>query len=189
MTPDEELNKLEDGIRRLKIDYEVYFNGGAKRPPTDAQWRVERLLKKYSDNSSTLNYAQRFRYNGLAQRYGLFAERWRQRLQVREEGPRQRPGGQPRPEKKSRSEKKRRSSYRVEWRDPLAEPEKVERLFAAFVEAKRECGEQTDHLAAESFKRFVQQKTAQLKHDQNCEHVEYVVEVEDGQVKLKAKGR
>jgi hypothetical protein len=34
----------------------------------------------------------------------------------------------------------------------------------------------------------VLQKTEQLKRDFKCEQVEYVVEVEQGQVKLKAKG-
>jgi len=29
VTVDEELDRLEEGIRRLKIEYEVYFNGGA----------------------------------------------------------------------------------------------------------------------------------------------------------------
>ena len=40
----------------------------------------------------------------------------------------------------------------------------------------------------EGFKRFVKQKTEQLKKDMRCENVEYVVEVENGQVRLKAKG-
>ena len=84
MTVDEELTLLEDGIRRLKIEYDVYFNGGSPRPPTDTQWRVESVLKKYSD-SSRMTFAQRFRYNGLAQRYSMFADLWRQRVKSREE--------------------------------------------------------------------------------------------------------
>ena len=183
MTTDEELNKLEDGMRRLKIDYDIYFNGGTKRPPTDAQWRVETLIKKVGD-SSGLNFAQRFRYNTLAQRYALFSELWRQRVKTREEGPR-RTAAEVRAEEK---EKKHQPAFRIDWRDPAAEPDKVDRLFTAFVEAKRRCGENTDNLASETFKRFVLQKTEQLKRDFRCEQVEYVVEVEQGQVKLKAKG-
>ena len=179
MTVDEELTHLEEGIRRLKIEYDVYFNGGSPRPPTDAQWRVETLLKKYSD-SSRLAFAQRFRYNGLAQRYSLFSELWRQRLKTREEGPR-------RTAAEVREERQKAPAFRIEWKDPSTEPEKVEKLFTAFVEAKRQCGENTDNLAPDAFKRFVQQKTVQLKQDFHCEQVEYVVEVEQGQVRLKAK--
>jgi hypothetical protein len=182
MTTDEELNKLEDGMRRLKIDFDIYFNGGTKRPPTDAQWRVETLIKKLGDSSS-LNFAQRFRYNTLAQRYALFSELWRQRVKTREEGPR-RTAAEVRAEERERKQ----PAFRVDWRDPATEPDKVDRLFTAFVEAKRRCGENTDNLASETFKRFVLQKTEQLKRDFRCEQVEYVVEVEGGQVKLKAKG-
>ena len=49
MTVDEELNKLDDNIRRLKIEYEAYFNGGAPRAPHDTVFRVESSIKKYSD--------------------------------------------------------------------------------------------------------------------------------------------
>ena len=41
--------------------------------------------------------------------------------------------------------------------------------------------------APEAFNRFVQQKTAQLQKDFHCQQVEYVVEVEQGKVRLKAK--
>ena len=54
--------------------------------------------------------------------------------------------------------------------------------------AKKQAGEATDALPLESFKRFVKQKTDQLKKDFGCHTVEYVVEVENGQVRLKAKG-
>ena len=180
MTTDEELTKLEDGIRRLKIEYDIFFNGGSKKPPTDSQWRVETLVKKLQD-SSKMNFGQRFRYTSLAQRYGLFAELWRQRIKTREEGPR-------RTAAEVRAERKKPISFRVDWRDPAKEPEKVDQLFTAFVAAKRKCGENVDNLGAEAFKRFVQQKTEQLKREFKCEQVEYVVEVEQGQVKLKAKG-
>jgi hypothetical protein len=180
MTIDEELTKLEDNIRRLKIDYDIYFNGGAKRPPTDAQWRVEAMLKRLQDSTS-MNFGQRFRYTSLTQRYGLFAELWRQRVKTREEGPR-------RTVAEVRAERKTPTSFRVDWKDPAKETEKVEQLFAAFIEAKRKCGEAVENVGSDAFKRFVKQKTEQLKRDFKCEQVEYVVEVEQGQVKLKAKG-
>lgn len=180
MTTDEELNKLEDSLRRLKIDFDIYFNGGSKRPPSDAQWRVETMIKKLQDETR-MNFGQRYRFNGLAQRYSLFSELWRQRLKAREEGPRRTAAA-------VRAEQKKPSSFRVDWGDPRKEPEKVDRLFAAFIDAKRRCGENTDKVGSDAFKRFVQQKTEQLKRDFKCEQVEYVVEVEHGQVKLKAKG-
>src|SRR5437016_12839929 len=85
MTVDEELTLLEESLRRLKIEYDVYFGGGAKKPPTDTVWRVESILKKYSDGHK-MNFAQRFRYNGLQQKYALFNGLWQQKLRIKEEG-------------------------------------------------------------------------------------------------------
>jgi hypothetical protein len=34
---DQQLARIEDDIRKLKIDYRHYFNGGAKRPPLEAR--------------------------------------------------------------------------------------------------------------------------------------------------------
>lgn len=180
MTVDEELTLLEDSLRRLKIEYDIYFNGGSPRPPTDMQWRVDSLIKKFSD-SQKLTFAQRFRYNGLAQRYAVFSDLWRQRLKAREEGLRR--GSKGAQEKAAKD-----IPFRIAWQDPAAEPEKVDKLFAALIEAKKRCGEAVDAMAPDAFKKFVSQKTEQLKRDFNCKQVQYAVEVEKGQVKLKAKG-
>jgi len=179
MTLDEELSQLEESLRRLKIEYDIYFNGGSQRPPKDTLWRVDSLIRKFSD-SPKLSFAQRFRYNALAQRYAVFNDLWRQRIKAREEGPRKTVA-------EVRKEALKGATFRVEWRDPAAEPEKVQKLFEALIEAKKLCGERLDNIAADAFKKFVLQKTAQLKRDFKCEQVQYAVEVEDGQVKLKAK--
>ena len=180
MTTDEQLSALEDSLRRLKIEYDIYFNGASPRPPNDTAWRVDNLIKRLAD-ASGMNYGQRFRYNALASRYALFSELWRQRTRNKEEGPRKTAA-------ELREEQKKAPAFRVEWKDPATETDKVDKLFTALVEAKRKVGENADNLAPEAFKKFVQQKTDQLKRDFRCEQVEYVVEVEDGQVRLRAKG-
>jgi hypothetical protein len=43
VTVDEELTKLEDALRRLKVEYGVYFNGSTDRLPRDLVYRVENL--------------------------------------------------------------------------------------------------------------------------------------------------
>ena len=40
MTIDEELTQLDTHLRRLKIEYEIYFSNPTKRPPTDIEWKV-----------------------------------------------------------------------------------------------------------------------------------------------------
>ena len=180
MTVDEELNLLDDSLRKLKVEYDIYFVGGKPLPPTDLQWRVDSLVKKFSD-ARKISFAQRFRYNTMAARYAVFADLWRQKLKLREEGPRRTPAA-------LKEDREKKSAFRIEWRDPASEPEKVDQLFAALLKAKKQCGENVESVGADAFKKFVLQKTAQLKRDFNCEEVEYVVEVEQGQVRLKAKG-
>ena len=45
----EELSQLEENMRRLKIEFDIYFNGGPQRPPADGRWRVESVIKKFAD--------------------------------------------------------------------------------------------------------------------------------------------
>src|SRR5215467_8626466 len=72
-------------MRRLKVEYDVFFGGGSKKPPADTEWRVQALIKKYADGGK-MNFAQRFRYNSIAQKYAVFADLWRKKLKIREEG-------------------------------------------------------------------------------------------------------
>ena len=85
MTIDEELNLLDQQLRRLKIEYEIYFNNPQKRPPTDVEWKVLSLLRKFSDGAR-INFSQRFRYNEMAQRYAVQSDLWRKKSRIREEG-------------------------------------------------------------------------------------------------------
>jgi hypothetical protein len=85
VTTDEELNVLETQLRRLKIEYEVFFSNPTKRPPTDVEWKVLSLLRKFSDGVR-MNFSQRYRYNELAQRYAVYSDLWRKKSRIREEG-------------------------------------------------------------------------------------------------------
>ncbi len=85
MTTEEELNLLDQQLRRLKIEYEVFFNNPTKRPPTDVEWKVLSLIRKFSD-SARLTFSQRFKYNEMAQRYAIQSDLWRKKTRIREEG-------------------------------------------------------------------------------------------------------
>jgi hypothetical protein len=50
-TIDEELAQLEKDIRQLKIEYDQFFGGGRKRPPTEIEWRIELLVKRYAERA------------------------------------------------------------------------------------------------------------------------------------------
>lgn len=81
---DKQLSKLEDDIRKLKIDFDIYFNGAVKRPPLEARARLESFIKRVSDNRA-LSYAQRYQLNTLVARFTAYRELWRRTLRARGE--------------------------------------------------------------------------------------------------------
>jgi hypothetical protein len=54
------------------------------------------------------------------------------------------------------------------------------------LQAKEKAGEGTGKLTPESFNEFVRKKTKDLQSQKNCREIEYVIELANGQVKLKA---
>ena len=200
MTIDEELSLLDTQLRRLKIEYEIYFSNPTKRPPTDVEWKVLSLLRKFSDGTR-MSFSQRFRYNEIAQRYAIYSDLWRKKARIREEGYR-RPqdallsvqGVRPEehePEHKVygvRHKTAEEQPFAVEWSDAHAEQDQVEKLYKVLTEAKKKAGEAVSG-NIDSFTTFVQKKTSQIRKQYKCEKVEYSVEVQDGHVKLKAKAK
>lgn len=206
-TIDEELGNFERDIRQLKIEYDQYFGGGRKRPPTEIEWRIEQTVKRYSERGGDLKFGQRFRYNNLAQTYAKYKDIFRKRVKYKEESTIQRHFGAAakaieaqRAQKHSEEEASSAAasrpakgpppgqpvSFRMVCSEPEREAEKVEQLYRAFVQAKERAGEQTSMLSLENFNEFVRKKTKDLQTEKNCRDVEYLVEVVGGQVKLKA---
>ncbi|HXQ72879.1 MAG TPA: MXAN_5187 C-terminal domain-containing protein [Pyrinomonadaceae bacterium] len=182
-TPDEQLTRLEDDIRRLRIEFDIFFNGAAKRPPYDTKGRVETLLKRLGDDRS-LTYAQRYRYTSLAARYNAFRDLWRRTMQGREEGRD--------PASAARASVKRETEVEIEpvsiiCRDPHKEIEVVKSLYSSLLQAKEKCGEPTDGISFPKFHRLVAQKADALKEKTGCERVLFSVALDEGHVSFKAK--
>jgi hypothetical protein len=200
-TIDEELAQMERDIRQLKIEYDMFFGGGRKRPPTEVEWRIDLLVKRYAERAGELKYGQRFRFNNLSQTYAKYKDMFRKRLAQREEGRVDRHYGAAakaieaeRARAQAEAQEKpalaaaagESKSFRVVCTEPEKESEKVDQLFEAFVQAKKQAGEETSKLTRSGFNEFVRKKTKDLQSEKNCRDVEYVVETVDGQVKLKA---
>ena len=181
---DEQLVRLEDDVRKLKVEFDIYFNGSSKRPPYDTKGRVETLIKRLADERQ-LTYAQRYHYNSLVARYTSFRDLWRRTIQDREEG---------------RGAAAHRTYARKE-KEAASAPERttfvcanahtdvptVKSLYDTLIEAKRQCGEQVDDFSFAQFHRMLAQKTEMLKERLGCERVRYSVGLEGGRVQFKAR--
>jgi len=79
---DQQLSRMEDDIRKLKIEFDIYFNGASKRPPLEARARLDSFIKRIADNR-TLTYAQRYQFNTLVARFTSYRELWRRNLRAK----------------------------------------------------------------------------------------------------------
>jgi hypothetical protein len=180
-TIEDQLARIEEDIRRLKIEFDIYFNGGAKRPPYDTKMRVESHLKRLGDDRS-LSFAQRYHYNSLATRYSSFRELWRRLLQDREEGRGSmgaRAAAREAPQAFERSE--------FPCADVRHDVRTVKGVYDSLIEAKRSCGEATRDLSFAKFHRLVVERTEALKENLGSDRVIFSVDVQDGHVSFKAK--
>lgn len=79
---DQQLSRLEEDIRKLKIEFDIYFNGNSKRPPLEARARLDSVIKRIADNRS-LSYSQRYYFNALVSRFTSYRELWRRTLKAK----------------------------------------------------------------------------------------------------------
>jgi hypothetical protein len=179
-TVEEQLTRVEEDIRRLKIEFDVYFNGGSKRPPYDTKLRVESQLKRLADDR-TLNFAQRYHLNSLSTRYASFRELWRRMLQDREEGRGTAAARAPvhEPSQFIKSE--------FSCQDVRHDVKTVKGVYDALMEAKRSCGESAQDLSFSRFHRLIMERTEALKQQFGDNCVVFSVDVDNGHVSFKAK--
>jgi hypothetical protein len=208
VTIDEELGLLDQQLRRLKIEYDMFFNNPAKRPPTDVEWKVVSLIRKFSDGTR-MSFPQRYRYNEMAQRYAVYSDLWRKKMRIREEGYRRpqdallsvrglranereearRPVyGLSRIDETEDTETSGEQAFSVQYSGEADEREQIEYLYKALTEAKRKSGEKISG-DLDSFAAFVGKKTSEIRKERGCDTVVYSVEMQGGRVQLKAKGK
>jgi cobalamin biosynthesis Mg chelatase CobN len=199
-TIDEDLNLLEKDVRQLKIEFEQYFGGGRTRPPSEIEWRIETVIKRYGERGSNMKFAQRYRYGALAQTYARYKEVFRKRLKQKEEGTvvrhfgaaakkiaAERAAQQAAAQRSSTLETRAARGISVSYSGVDREDAKTQKLYEAFRGAKEHAGENTSKLTLDAFQNFLERKTDELREKNAGAKVEFTVSVEDGKVKLKAR--
>ena len=192
MTIEEELALLEDSFRRLKIEYDIYFAGGSKKPPIEIDGRVQGIIRRNLENGR-LSFTERFRVHAVAQRYSVFSDLWRRKTRIKDEGYRQQKdtlvgvGGfghleVPHPHA-DESDEEQVESFLLLTGDVL----EVVALYEAVVRAREAAGLPLG--AFDSFATFVHNKSQEIRTQFHCQAVEYTVLAKSGKVRLKARPR
>lgn len=190
--------KLEAEIKRLEAEYNMFFAGRLPRLPWETRARVEALVKRY-DRMNINNTAQRFRFQTLQSKFQAFVDLWERHLKAKEEGrpipgrrsapsvappPAPATAGAPPPKRDSDvSPPGARVVAVTTFKDPSAEPDRMQALYEQLAAARKEAGEKP--VPFEAFKQVVRAQVNKLGTGHG--EVAFRVAVQDGKVTLTAK--
>lgn len=179
-TLEADLQRLDAGLRQLKVQYDMFFIGALNREPIETRAEIDRIVKRYA-NAPIQKYAQRFLLSTLVSRYNSLAELWGKTLRAREVG--QRPIAVAADAAKPVEELVASERFAGTTVDGT----QLRRIYDRFVAARLESGE---NRAAPPFERFVsgiEAQTSRLRESSGCGEIELRVVVSDRKVMLKAK--
>ena len=182
---DQQLALLEEDIRRLKIEFDIFFNGGTKRAPYDSKNRVETMIKRLSDERS-LTFAQRYLFNSIMSRYTSFKEMWRRTMQGREEGAGRGAVAAMR-SMQNQEETKKSNLNQFVCSDVERDTETTKKIYDALVQAKQQCDKSTDDLSFSSFQRQLATQIERFRQNNDCKQIRFEVGVDNDQVIFKAR--
>jgi hypothetical protein len=181
---DEDLTNLDEWLRRLKIEYLIYFNGNRKKPPEDLRLRLERLVKKLSE-CSDMSFSQRFRLNTLIARYYVYRDLWRRTLLEREMGAEKKGEEAGLAESAKTTINQPSEAVRISISDPEEEKEKIQQLYDALVRLK-DAGSKESPLSFQQFAKYITTRTLDIRKKQGCPRVAYIIALEEGGIRFTA---
>jgi len=192
---DDELDKLEEDIRKLKNKYDQFFTGITKLPPIQDRRNIEVYIHELSKQKMRDN-TRRFRFNTLLTCYNQFREMWARKMREREEGPmdfRRRqaamtsepaaPPPPPPPDAPRVTSAKADPYVKVA---PESNGDAVRKLYAEIEREHLKMGK-LPPITMEQLGQMVQKQSEVVRSKYHVNSVAFRVETVDGKVKLKAK--
>jgi hypothetical protein len=155
-----DLEHLAAELKKLEAEYSMFFAGRLPRPPWETRGRVEAIIKRW-DRGYIETAVDRFRFTTLQTRFSKFVDLWDRGLRAREEG---RPGpfaSRQATESKPKDGKAEAGGLRptrVTFTDPTQETDKLQDLYEAVMDARRQVGQEVV-----PFHRFARLVTDQVK--------------------------
>lgn len=195
MTNDEAIASFDESLRRLKTQYDLFFAGVLKIPPSVDKKRLDDLVREIGKIRIRDN-GLRFRYTTLVSRYNQFQELWNRRLREREEGPldfRKRSAAMAAPTEAppapSAPSQRRETSMEGDSYVKVATSangDAMTKLYQQIVDAQDKLGK-APGMTLEQVTQTVRKQAESLRAKYGVETIAFRVETIDGKVKLKAK--
>ncbi len=171
------IQKLESNINLLKAQYDQYFMGVLKTPPSRLADELAREIRVMTTTKAP-NTALQFKVQQLIAKYNTYLNYWQRNLRELEEGKSVR-------RKDSDMALTRARNGIFEISSTETDRVLVESLYRKLSREYKDLGsKQIPDLP--KVREMVKQQTDSLKEKYNCSSVEYRVVVEDGKVKIKA---
>jgi hypothetical protein len=211
---EDELRHLDNEIRKLKIQFDLYFVGANPKPPLDQRDVLDKKIKKYQ-NAHIKNLGDRFLYNSIVNKFNAYSELWSKSLRVKEEGVRLHPlaahkahqsalmetGGTAGPvtaaaaggtrhgrtapaARAVRTDAAEGSVWRVTA--PERDQERLKNFYQNFIAAKNQVGD-SKKPTFDAFAREIAKHAAVLKGKADCEAIDFKIYCKDNKVSIKAK--
>jgi hypothetical protein len=177
---DADLARLDNGIRQLKIQYDMFFAGSVPKQPLELRGEMERIIRRYSA-APIRNYASRFQFNALVSRFNSLSELWAKTLRALEEGDR------PAPAVADRGGNGEHIVARCTVTDPVKERDILRLLHGRFLDARKKTGEATGKLTFENFMVTITAQAGRMREKTGCDKVDLRIVVVDRKVMVKAR--
>lgn len=176
---------MERSIALLSIEYERFFTGDLKLPPVQTVRKVEASIRRLS-NVELDGAAERFRFQGIQNRFQAVKELWEKRLLARETGrgsfghrpaaaaarvpavaPKPAPGDASGPDS---VQGKKRVSFAP--------------LFERYLDARRALGEDVSRLKYEKFEEQVRRQAEEIRGKTGMTRLVFEIVTAEGKVRL-----
>jgi hypothetical protein len=181
---DEDLNNLEESLRRLKVDYHIFFSGNRRKPPEDQKIRLERLVKKLSE-CSDMSPAQRFRFNTLITRFYVYRDLWRRTMQSRESSEEIKAEADLKSAVAAPAAKSSASQVRISISDPKTDEQKIQQLYDALLRIKGTEAKEPP-LSYQQFAKYIAAQTRSICERHNCSAVAFTIALEENAIRFTA---
>jgi hypothetical protein len=176
-TYERNIKALEEGIRTLRIEWDLFFCGQRRTPPTKEMEDLDTMAKKLH-NTNIGDNTLRFKFASVYSNYVAMSELWKKRLRLQEEGKikiraLRKPVPTPPP------------AGGVVLTGASGQNIKIKTLFQKFLDLSNP--DEVKNLNFQNFSVKISQQVEAIMRKTGCQEVQLSVRVEEGKVKLKAK--
>ncbi len=165
------LERLEEELNRLRLQYDLFFQGMRKTEPSEERRILEETIRKMGQRKIINTYDQ-FRFNALQSRFYSMTNLWTRMVRDYEEG-----------------RMERDATGALVQAAPRAESidtEALAKVIEELAEARRACGMTVEPADLETMRDALARRAREISEGAGGKKVAFRVAIEDGKPKIKA---